>query len=57
VKKKNRGDDPIWVIIQIYMEMSQGNSMYNYLTQIKISLSGGRGYNQSFFNSNLLLSL
>jgi hypothetical protein len=23
-KEKNRGDEPIWVIIHIYMEMSHG---------------------------------
>jgi hypothetical protein len=31
-KKKNRGDEPIRVIIHTYMEMSQGNSLYRYLT-------------------------
>jgi hypothetical protein len=29
--KKNRGDEPIWVIIHIYMEISQGNSLCSYL--------------------------
>jgi hypothetical protein len=26
-KEKNRGDEPMWVIIHIYMEVSQGNSL------------------------------
>jgi hypothetical protein len=26
---------PIWVIIHLYMEMSQGNSLYSYLKQQK----------------------
>jgi hypothetical protein len=33
-KEENR-DEPIWVIIHIFMEMSQGNSLY--LKQIKMS--------------------
>jgi hypothetical protein len=32
-KKKNRGDKPIRVIMHIYMEMLQGNSLYSYLKQ------------------------
>jgi hypothetical protein len=37
--KKNRGDEPIGVIIHIYMEISQGNSLcsYLYLKQAKMS--------------------
>jgi hypothetical protein len=36
--KKNRGDEPIGVIIHIYMELSQRNSLcgYFYLKQAKI---------------------
>jgi hypothetical protein len=30
-KEKNRGDKPIRVVIHIYMEVSQGNSLYSYL--------------------------
>jgi hypothetical protein len=26
-KEKNRGDEPIQVVIHLYMEMSQGNSL------------------------------
>jgi hypothetical protein len=37
-KEKNRGDEPIQVIIHMYMEMSQGNSLYSYLKQIKLSV-------------------
>jgi hypothetical protein len=36
-KEKNRGDEPIWVIILIYMEMSQGNFLYIYLKKTKMS--------------------
>jgi hypothetical protein len=36
-KKKVRGDEPVWVIIHIYMEMSQGNSLCSYFKQTKIS--------------------
>jgi hypothetical protein len=28
--KKNRGDEPIWDIILMYMEISQGNSLCSY---------------------------
>jgi hypothetical protein len=37
--KKNRGDELIVVVVQIYMEMSQGNSLcsYLYLKQAKMS--------------------
>jgi hypothetical protein len=40
--RKNRGKEPIWVIIHIYMEISQGNSLcslcsYLYLKQGKMS--------------------
>jgi hypothetical protein len=38
LKKKNRGDEPIWVIIHIHMEMSQGNSLYSYLNKQKYHL-------------------
>jgi hypothetical protein len=29
--KKIRGDKPIWIIIHLYMKISQGNSFYSYL--------------------------
>jgi hypothetical protein len=32
-KEKNRGDEPILVIIHIYMKKSQGNSLCSYITQ------------------------
>jgi hypothetical protein len=32
-KKKNRGDERIWVVIHIYMEVPQGNSLCSYLKQ------------------------
>jgi hypothetical protein len=37
--KKNRGKEPIVVIVHIYMEMSQGNFLcsYLYLKQAKMS--------------------
>jgi hypothetical protein len=35
-KKKNR-DELIRLMIHIYMEMSQGNSLYSYLKQTKMS--------------------
>jgi hypothetical protein len=35
--KKNRGDKTIQVIIHIYMEMSQGNSLCSYLKPAKMS--------------------
>jgi hypothetical protein len=34
--KKNRGHETIQVIIHIYMEMSQGNSLHSYLKQEKM---------------------
>jgi hypothetical protein len=34
--KKNRGDEPIWMIIHIYMEISQGNVPCSYLKQAKM---------------------
>jgi hypothetical protein len=34
---KNRGDEPIWVITHIFMEMSQGNCLCSYLKQTKMS--------------------
>jgi hypothetical protein len=36
-KEKNRGDEPILDIIQMYMEISQPNSLYRYLKQAKVS--------------------
>jgi hypothetical protein len=30
---KNRGDESIWVIIHIYIEMLQGNYLYSYLKE------------------------
>jgi hypothetical protein len=35
--KKRRGDEPVRDIIHIYMEMSQGNALYSYLKQTKMS--------------------
>jgi hypothetical protein len=35
-KEKSRGDEPIWVIIYMYSEISQCNSMYNSLKQTKM---------------------
>jgi hypothetical protein len=37
--KKHRGDEPTVVIVHIYMEISQGNSLcsYSYLKQAKMS--------------------
>jgi hypothetical protein len=37
LKRSLLGDEPIWVIIHFYREMSQGNSLYNYLKQTKLS--------------------
>jgi hypothetical protein len=36
-KKKNRVDEPIWVTLRIYVEVSQGNSLCSYLKQTKMS--------------------
>jgi hypothetical protein len=38
-KKKNRGDEPIGMIIHILMEISQGNSLCTYHKQTKMSFS------------------
>jgi hypothetical protein len=38
-KEKNRGNELIWVIIHIYMEMSQGNSLYSYINKEKCYFS------------------
>jgi hypothetical protein len=35
--EKNRGDEPIQVIIHMYMEISHGNCLYSYLKQTKIN--------------------
>jgi hypothetical protein len=35
--EKNRGDEPIQVIIHMYMEISQGNFLYGYLKQTEMS--------------------
>jgi hypothetical protein len=35
--KKTSGEEPVRVIIHIYMEMSQGNSLRSYLKQTKMS--------------------
>jgi hypothetical protein len=35
--KRNRGDEPIQVIVHVYMETSQGNSLCSYLKQGKMS--------------------
>jgi hypothetical protein len=37
-KKKNRGDEPILIIIHIYMDISKGNFLCSYLKQTKMSL-------------------
>jgi hypothetical protein len=37
-KEKNR-DEPVQVIIHLYMEMSQWSSLYNYLKQTKMPFS------------------
>jgi hypothetical protein len=37
-KKKNRGDEPIQAIIHINMEVPQGNSMFSYIKQAKMSV-------------------
>jgi hypothetical protein len=36
-KKEKRGEEPIQVVLHIFMEMSHGNSLYNYLKQTKMS--------------------
>jgi hypothetical protein len=36
--KKNRGEESIGIIIQVYMELSQGNSLCSYLKQAKVSI-------------------
>jgi hypothetical protein len=36
--ENNKLDVPIWVIIHIYMEISQAYSLYSYLKQTKMSL-------------------
>jgi hypothetical protein len=36
-KNKNRGNEPVQVIVHIYIEMSQGNSQCSYLKQTKMS--------------------
>jgi hypothetical protein len=36
-QKKNRGDEPIWARIHIYIEMLQGNSLDSYAKQTKMS--------------------
>jgi hypothetical protein len=41
-KETNRRDGLIWVIIHIYMEMTQRNSLYSYLKQIKMAFSKKR---------------
>jgi hypothetical protein len=35
-KKKNRGDEPIWATIHIYMELTQEKSLCNYFKQAKM---------------------
>jgi hypothetical protein len=35
-RRKNRGDEPIRVLINIYMEMLHGNTLYSYLNQTKM---------------------
>jgi hypothetical protein len=36
-KKKNRGNEPLWVIIHTHMEMLQGKSLCSYLKQTNTS--------------------
>jgi hypothetical protein len=35
---QNRGDEPIQVIMHVYMEMSKLKSLYSYLIQTKMSI-------------------
>jgi hypothetical protein len=35
--KKNRADEPCWVVIHKYMEMSKGNSLFTSLKQARKS--------------------
>jgi hypothetical protein len=35
--KKTRGGEPTGIILHIYIEISQGNSLHSYLKQEKIS--------------------
>jgi hypothetical protein len=37
--KKNRGDEALGVIIHIYMEISQGNSLWSYLYHKQAKMS------------------
>jgi hypothetical protein len=41
-KEKNRGDEPMQVIIHIYMEITQGNSLCSYLKQTEMSVLKNR---------------
>jgi hypothetical protein len=36
--KKNKGDEPIPVIVHMNMEISQGNSLCSYVKQVKLSM-------------------
>jgi hypothetical protein len=49
--KKNRGDEPIGVIIHTYMEIAQGNSLcsYLYLRQAKMSCVSFYLFSFSFY--------
>jgi hypothetical protein len=39
VERRNRGDEPMWVIIHRYMEMSQGNSCTGILSKQNVFFS------------------
>jgi hypothetical protein len=47
-RRKNRGDEPIRVIIYMYVEMLQGNSLRSYLKQkfLLTKLKNRRGWYQ-----------
>jgi hypothetical protein len=41
--RKNKGDEPFWAIIHLYLEISQGNSLYHFFSFIpKIGEQEGR---------------
>jgi hypothetical protein len=44
--KKNKGDEPIGVLMHIYMEMSQGNSLCSYLYLFSSTKSENRREDQ-----------
>jgi hypothetical protein len=44
--KKNRADEPIGMLINIYMEMSQGNSLCSSVKQTKKFFSSPKSENR-----------